>query len=258
MTCGGNVMYFGAKGVKGVTQAQIRTLCKESGGVWNAKSKTCDARKVRKSSGKGPSKSALVQKAMRATCRADGMVYNAKAKKCVAPKARAGPRPASLRVRTSNAASMKQIRAACNKEGLVYDTKKKMCRPSKVRVAKPKPSPKPKAYGPAKKPTNAALARKAMTAVCRADGMVYDAKAKKCRDARRRRALAAFGLMHNVPANWPQGTAYYQAPKFSKPDLLLGKAFETVANKAATAAAAQVATKAASVAVNKAIVKAMS
>ena len=229
MTCGGNVMYFGAKAY---------------------------------GPAKKPTKSALALKAKKAVCRADGMVYNPKTKMCRAKKVRSDKKPASLRVRTNNAASMKQIRAACNKEGLVYDAKLKMCRQSKRAPAKAKPAPKPKAYGPAKKPTKSAMVLKAKKAVCRADGMVYDSKAKKCRETRRRRALAAFGLMHNVPANWPQGTAYYQAPKFSKPDLLLGKAFETVANKAATAAASNVATKAATLAaekaVSKAVVKAMS
>ena len=227
MTCGGNVMYFGAKAY---------------------------------GPAKKPTKSAMVLKAKREICRKDGMVYDTKAKKCRESK-RAPAKVMGLKVRTSNAASMKQIRAACNKEGLVYDTKLKMCRESKRAPAKPK-APSRKTYGPAKKPTKSAMVLKAKREICRKDGMVYDSRAKKCRETRRRRALAAFGLMHSSPASWPQGTAYYQAPKFSKPDLLLGKAFEAVANKAATAAASNVATKAATMAaekaVSKAVVKAMS
>ena len=222
MTCGGNVMYFGAKAY---------------------------------GPAKKPTKSALALKAKKAVCRADGMVYNPKTKMCRSKKVRSDKKPASLRVRTNNAASMKQIRAACNKEGLVYDTKTKMCRPSKRVPAKPKASPKPKAYGPAKKPTKSALALKAKKAVCRADGMVYDSKAKKCRDSRRRRALAAFGLMHSTPSKWPQATMYYQAPKFSKPDLLLGKTFQAVANKAAQNAAQTAAQKVATQAVKSAVTK---
>ena len=138
------------------------------------------------------------------------------------------------------------FRKNCRNQGLVFDKDLASCRPKKApgkKPAVPKKAPAKRGRKPSGMMT-VAQRQAGFRANCKKQGLVYDRKIASCRPKKTggRKPKAAFGLMYSTPGDWGH-SRYYQASKFNTPDLLLGKAFQTVANRAAAKAVAQEAAK---------------
>ena len=252
-------MYFGKmKGGAPTTvakrQAAFRANCKSQGLVWDKDLVSCRPKKtavrVPRVAGGPPTTAAKRQAAFRANCRSQGLVWDKDLVSC-RPTKRTPAKPKMLKNKrpkmvggapTTAAKRQAAFRANCKSQGLVWDKDLVSCRPTKRTPAKPKA-----VKGPRKPRTTALSAAEKRAAVnravCRADKLVWDAKMKMCRDPKPRSKKAAFGLMYSTPSAWGH-SKYYSASNFNSPDLLLGKAFQTVANRAAAKAVSQTAAKA--------------
>ena len=180
------------------TVKQLRADCKAKGLVYDAKTKRCRASKRksrRKSAKKSRRKSAKKSrrrkskktvKQLRADCKAKGLVYDAKTKRCRASKRKSRRKSAKKSRRRKSKKTVKQLRADCKAKGLVYDAKTKRCRASKRKSRRKSAKKSRRKSAKKSRRRKSKKTVKQLRADCKAKGLVYDAKTKRCRASKRK------------------------------------------------------------------------
>ena len=135
------------------------------------------------------------------------------------------------KVRSRKKLTIKQRRANCNKKGLIYDPKLGKCRSRKLPKKKSRVKKSRVKKSRVKKSRVKRKTVKQLRAECKAKGLVYDPKTKKCRRPKNISCDSLVGL-RNV-GGW---SCYMDSVLFSllfnvKPDDYVGKKLELAARK---------------------------